>query len=181
MATPPADTPSSAAAGAGPDEPGREHAGIDGTGPAEARHDASEAGEAPYVLDDQVGFLMRVAGQRHAAIFQAHMPYDLTPTQFATLIRLGEVGKGSQNQLGRLTAMDVATTKGVVDRLRAKGLVTLAADAADARRRVIALSAEGRRILPELRRIGTRITSQTLDPLSPRERVTLLRLLRRLG
>ncbi|MEM8664123.1 MAG: MarR family transcriptional regulator [Pseudomonadota bacterium] len=137
--------------------------------------------DAPYVLDDQVGYLMRLASQRHAAIFQAHMPQGLTPTQFAMLMRLGEVGCGSQNQLGRLTAMDVATAKGVVDRLLAKGLVTQAPDETDGRRHVIALSAEGERLLPELKRIGRAITRETLEPLGQRDRTTLLRLLRRLG
>ncbi|GAB5378487.1 MAG: hypothetical protein AcusKO_49490 [Acuticoccus sp.] len=83
------------------------------------------------------------------------------------LIRLGEVGQGSQNQLGRLIAMDgcPGTAKGVVDRLSAKGLITLAPDAADARRRVIlAFRAEGRRILGALRARGTTITEATLAP-----------------
>ncbi|MEO1106150.1 MAG: MarR family transcriptional regulator [Pseudomonadota bacterium] len=137
--------------------------------------------KAPYVLDHQVGYLMRLASQRHAAIFQAHMTHDLTPTQFAMLVRLGEVGRGSQNQLGRLTAMDVATAKGVVDRLLAKGLVTLSQDETDGRRHVIELSPEGERLLPELMRLGAEITRETMEPLTPRDRATLVRLLHRLG
>lgn len=135
---------------------------------------------SPYVLDDQVGYLLRLASQRHAAIFQALMQHGLTPTQFSTLIRLAEIGSGSQNQLGRLTAMDAATIKGVVDRLKAKGLVTLSADATDGRRRMIALSTEGRRILGELEALGHRITEATLEPLAEDEQRTLVRLLRRL-
>lgn len=135
---------------------------------------------SPYVLDEQVGYLMRLASQRHAAIFQTLIGHDLTPTQFAMLIRLGEVGSGSQNHLGRLTAMDVATAKGVVDRLRAKNLVTLSPDANDARRRVIALSPEGERILEALRAHGTKITAETLAPLDAEERDTFVRLLRKL-
>ena len=134
----------------------------------------------PYVLDDQVGYLLRLASQRHAAIFQAMMHHGLTPTQFSTLIRLAEIGSGSQNQLGRLTAMDAATIKGVVDRLKAKGLVTLSADATDGRRRMIALSPEGRRIVGELEALGHQITEATLEPLGADERLTLVRLLRRL-
>lgn len=133
-----------------------------------------------YVLDEQVGYILRLASQRHAAIFQSLMDHDLTATQFAMLIRLGEVGQGSQNQLGRLIAMDVATAKGVVDRLSAKGLITLAPDATDARRRVIRLSAEGRRILDALKACGTAITEETLAPLDPSERRTFLALLRKL-
>ena len=82
----------------------------------------SEASEA-YDLDEQVGYLLRLASQRHAGIFQNIISKDLTPTQFSVLIRLAEKGDLSQNRLGRLAALDTATTKGVVDRLRAKSLI----------------------------------------------------------
>ncbi|MTI02946.1 MarR family winged helix-turn-helix transcriptional regulator, partial [Roseibium sp. RKSG952] len=74
-----------------------------------------------YLLDSQVGYLLRLANQRHASIFQSHTLEGLTPTQFAALVRIAELGKCSQNRLGRLAAMDVATIKGVVDRLKQKG------------------------------------------------------------
>lgn len=35
----------------------------------------------PYVLDDQTGFILRQATQRHAAIFASDIGCDLTPTQ----------------------------------------------------------------------------------------------------
>ena len=80
------------------------------------------------MLDDQVGFLMRVAMQRHTAIFTARMIEGLTQTQFAALAKLCEVGPCSQNHLGRLIYLDAATIKGVVDRLGARGFVTALAD-----------------------------------------------------
>ena len=69
-----------------------------------------------YQLDDQVGYKLRLASQRHLEIFSRHLP-DMTPTQFSILVRLRDVGEVSQNQLGRLVAMDAATTKGVISRL----------------------------------------------------------------
>ncbi len=140
----------------------------------------ADEGAPAYRLDDQVGYLLRLAGQRHVVLFQSLMEHDLTPTQFAMLIRLGEVGSGSQNQLGRMIGMDVATTKGVIDRLKAKGLITLSADPADSRRRVIALSDDGKALLPALRALGRRITDATFADLSAEERATLVALLRRL-
>ena len=86
-----------------------------------------------YVLDDHVGFLLRLAGQRHLAIFAEHMPEQLTATQFAALAKINEIGPCSQNRLGRLTAMDVATIKGVVDRLTARGLTRAEPDPQDGR------------------------------------------------
>src|SRR6266850_4662337 len=82
-----------------------------------------------YVLDEQVGFLLRVAMQRHTAIFMSRMIADLTQTQFAALAKLFTAGPCSQNQLGRLIYLDAATTKGVVDRLGMRGLVTARPDA----------------------------------------------------
>ena len=65
-----------------------------------------------YVLDEQIGYVLRMANQRHAGIFQSLIRRDLTPTQFSVLIRLSEKGELSQNFLGRLVAIDTATTKG---------------------------------------------------------------------
>ena len=93
-----------------------------------------------YLLEEQVGYLMRLAGQRHATIFQSLAPFGLTPTQFSALVKLLEVGECSQNELGRKTAMDVATIKGVVDRLRQRDLVVVRPDPADKRRSLISLS-----------------------------------------
>ncbi|MGY4409921.1 DNA-binding MarR family transcriptional regulator [Bradyrhizobium sp. LB7.1] len=70
-----------------------------------------------YVLDEQVGFILRQVWQRHSAIFSREIGTNITPTQWAALSKLVETGPCSQNQLGRLTAMDVATIKGVIDRL----------------------------------------------------------------
>jgi len=46
------------------------------------------AANSEYRLDDQVGFLLRVAMQRHTAIFMSRMIEGLTQTQFAALAKL---------------------------------------------------------------------------------------------
>ncbi|WP_137699432.1 MarR family winged helix-turn-helix transcriptional regulator [Marimonas lutisalis] len=134
----------------------------------------------PYILDDQVGYLMRLASQRHAAIFQAHTLEGLTAMQFAALVRIGEQGKVSQNRLGRLAAMDVATIKGVVDRLRQKGLTLSEPDAEDKRRMLISLSPEGAALLERMTEVGRKVTEETLQPLRAEERAVFLDLLRKL-
>ena len=130
-----------------------------------------------YVLDEQVGYILRVASQRHAAIFQAHAPFNLTPTQFSALVRLARMGACSQNRLGRLTSMDVATIKGVVDRLKRKELVTLEPDPSDKRRTLIRLTPKAQDMIGALHDAGLRISEETLRPLAPSERATLVRLL----
>src|SRR5215813_10259059 len=96
--------------------------------------------EDRYVLDNQVGFLMRVAMQRHTSIFTSRMIEGLTQTQFAALAKLFEVGPCSQNHLGRLIYLDAATIKGVVDRLLGRGFVTTGHDPQDRRRRAVMLT-----------------------------------------
>ena len=131
----------------------------------------------PYDLDAQVGYLLRLASQRHAAIFQAHAVQGLTPTQFTTLLRISEQGDVSQNHLGRLGAMDVATVKGVVDRLRAKALVQSRPDPRDKRRSIISLTQAGAALIAVLKAAGHVITEETLAPLDPEERALLVALL----
>lgn len=135
----------------------------------------------PYALDAQIGFVLRRAHQRHTALFAARMIGGLTPTQFAALSRLAEGGACSQNELGRQTAMDVATIKGVVDRLRARGLVASHPDALDRRRSAIALTEAGRALIGPAQQAGRAITEATFGELTPAERETLLGLLRRIA
>jgi len=97
-----------------------------------------------YLLEDQVGHLLRRAHQRHTAIFQATIGDDqLTPLQFAALMKLADVDETSQNQLGRLTAMDAATMQGVIKRLIARGLILRRPDPDDRRRLLLTLTEDG--------------------------------------
>lgn len=148
--------------------------------PAVARKDEERPGDG-YRLEEQVGFLLRRATQRHMAIFAGHMGEDVTPTRWAVLAKLYEAGPNSQNRLGRSTAMDAATIKGVVDRLIERRLIETRPDPRDARRRVIALSDAGRRLVERGLEDARKITRETLDPLSPAERTAVLSLLRKLG
>ena len=115
---------------------------------------------AEYKLDEQVGYLLRLASQRHSAIFLENTVEGLTPTQFSTLIRISEKGEVSQNHLGRLAAMDVATIKGVVDRLKTKGLVTSRPDPDDKRRSIIALTPQGIAQIDRLKDIGYKYSTK---------------------
>ncbi|MDX2483183.1 MAG: MarR family transcriptional regulator [Pseudodonghicola sp.] len=133
----------------------------------------------PYHLDSQVGFTMRQANQRHLSIFARHIP-ELTPTQFATIAKLCELGQASQNALGRATAMDAATIKGVVDRLRRRDLVASAPDPNDQRRVFLTPTDAGRALYASVIAAAHAVTSETLSPLEPEEREVFLRLLRKM-
>jgi DNA-binding MarR family transcriptional regulator len=142
--------------------------------------DSASTPDAEYMLDQQVGFLMRQAYQRHAALFSERFGDDLTPMQWAALAKLAEVGECSQNLLGRLTAMDVATIKGVVERLIRRNLIATTPDVGDRRRLVVSLTAEGREMFASKAGIALRISKETLAPLPPEDQATFLSLLQKL-
>jgi DNA-binding MarR family transcriptional regulator len=133
-----------------------------------------------YRLHEQVGFLLRVAMQRHTSIFMGRIPRQLTQTQFAALAQLHDAGPSSQTELGRLICLDAATTKGVVDRLQARGFVAVARDQEDRRRRVITLTPSGRAAAETAIPAARGITAATLAPLSPRDQKSVVALLKKL-
>ncbi|MGO4711357.1 MarR family winged helix-turn-helix transcriptional regulator [Bradyrhizobium sp. 2TAF24] len=134
----------------------------------------------PYVLEDQIGFILRQVSQRHSTLFAEQIGSGLTPTQWAALVKLLEVGPISQNQLGRMTAMDVATIKGVIDRLTARGLTETGSDPEDGRRLLVRLTKAGQLAAEKALPNAIAISDATLSPLSPKDRETLLALLTKL-
>lgn len=133
-----------------------------------------------YTLDHQIGYVLRRVSQRHLALFSEAIP-EVTTTQFAVLARLAELGPQSQNALGRETAMDAATIKGVVDRLARQGLVETTPDPEDRRRLTVSLSATGRTLFAHRVPTALDVSARTLEPLSDDERSQVLALLSRLA
>lgn len=137
------------------------------------------ASNAVYALEDQIGFKLRLANQRHLEIFNRRMP-DITPTQFAVLAKLRNEVKISQNQLGRMVGMDAATTKGVVDRLRKKGFVQSTPSETDMRRLEISLTDAGHEFAAQAVATAHEVSAETVGNLTPREVERLLSLLDKL-
>lgn len=135
-----------------------------------------------YVLEDQVGFLLRKAHQRATLIFNEIMVrFDITPTQFAALAKIDDEGAISQNHLGRLTAMDPSTILGVVGRLQRQGLVHLRSTPGDARLSMIELTLPGQQRVAEMKAAAAEVSKRTLAPLKPADAKTLNELLARIG
>lgn len=137
------------------------------------------ANRKDYRLDDQIGYILRRVTQRHLSIFAAAIP-EVTTTQFAVLARLAEIGPVSQNHLGRATAMDAATIKGVVDRLTKLGYLATSADPADRRRLTVSLTEAGTKLFSTRAATALQISQDTVAPLTPEEAGTLQALLSRL-
>jgi len=135
---------------------------------------------AGYKLVEQIGHIMRRASQRHSTIFAGEMLSHLTPTRFAAMVILFQQKTLSQNELGRHTAMDAATIKGVVDRLKGRGLVSITSDPGDARRNLIELTEKGTDLITQAIPLGVEITAKTLEPLTAKEQKRLLELLNKI-
>jgi MarR family transcriptional regulator, lower aerobic nicotinate degradation pathway regulator len=142
--------------------------------------DRSGSGKDDYVLDEQIGFILRQVTQRHTGIFVQRIGDGLTPMQWAVLAKLLEIGQTSQSALGRTVFMDAATVKGTVDRLEARGLVAREADADDRRKLLVDLTAAGREIAQRNLAAAHAITQETLKPLNEAETHLLRSLLERL-
>ena len=143
---------------------------------------AADKDSRGYVLEEQVGHLLRRAHQRHTAIFQEHIgDAQLTPLQLAALIKLRDVGEVSQNLLGRLTAMDAATMQGVIKRLAARGLIERRPDPDDRRRLILTLGVDGLALVDFLIERGADITARTLEPLTAAEQREFLVLLAKIA
>lgn len=142
---------------------------------------ASPPKDTTSALDDHLPHLLRRAHQRACAAFQQVLAgKQLTPSQFFAMVRLNEIGRLSQNHLGRLAAMDPATIQGVVRRLLDRGLIMQVSDTHDRRRKVLSLTREGTALTNRLLKASESVTDGILAPLAVREQELLIELLKRI-
>src|SRR4051812_38765850 len=131
-----------------------------------------------FELTDAPGHLLRRAQQLHAAVFaEVVSEPDLTTPQFAVLTALRNQPETDQVRLSQKLAIDRSTIADVANRLEERGLIKRKRDTKDARRNLLSLTAAGRalhdRTAPEVVEVGRNL----LEPLSERDRKTLMRLL----
>jgi MarR family transcriptional regulator, lower aerobic nicotinate degradation pathway regulator len=130
--------------------------------------------EERYDFHAQVGYLLRRVFQRHTAIFQ-RMSIDpqLTAIQFVVLCVIAENSPCFLTTISRSAALDPATTRGVVERLSTRSLITITPDKVDRRRVATELKEKGRRLIEEMIPCSLRITEATMSALNAAERVAL--------
>jgi len=125
-------------------------------------------------LARQVGFLIRKFYQKNQAVWQ-EMCVDpqMTSPQHAVLTMLNAKGTSSLTSIGRSAAMDHATTRGVVERLSARGMVSIERDTEDRRRLLVKLEEPGLKYLRDMEPVMPQIAEATIHPLNPAEQVAL--------
>ncbi|MGO4332463.1 MarR family winged helix-turn-helix transcriptional regulator [Cupriavidus sp. 2TAF22] len=137
---------------------------------------------APYDFTEQVGHLLRRAYQRHVAIFQQTIAdSQLTAAQFVVMCAVNDRGSCSLSEIVRATAIDQATVRGIIERLKARALVAVSHDANDRRKVVVTVTPGGLALIEETVPFAHRISEQTFGDLNPAERVAILYLLRKMS
>ncbi|SDC20859.1 MarR family winged helix-turn-helix transcriptional regulator [Acinetobacter boissieri] len=135
-----------------------------------------------YIIDQQVGYLLRKAYQRHLAIFQQNIGYSqLTSVQFTVLYTVNFLEGCSQKELVEKTAIDQATIRGIVDRLIKRELLIQSQDVIDKRKVKIHITSLGVELLEGATDQARLISEKTLDILNPAEQLALIHVLKKLS
>lgn len=141
----------------------------------------SSRDESKYDFTKQIGFLLRRAYQRHTAIFQQTVPESrLTAAQFVVLLTVRDRGPCEIPPIVEQTAIDEASLRGIVERLKWRKLLTAEHVPGDARKMVVSLTPEGAEMLVQTVPFAHEITELTYGDLNPQERATLVALLHKM-
>lgn len=136
----------------------------------------------PRRVSRQPTWLLSRANARAQQILQdAFRREGVRGYHFRLLAALDELGPASQADLGRRTGIDRSDVVATVNDLVASGRVDRTRDADDRRRNAIAITTRGLETLRELDAVLADVQDVVLEPLTDRERSSLVRLLRKLG
>ena len=125
-------------------------------------------------LTRHTGFLIRKFYQKNQAIWQQLCKdAQMTSVQYAVLTVLQHSGPSSLTEIGRQAAMDPATTRGVVERLRLRGMISLDSDSKDRRKVIVKILSPGSSFLRTMDPVMPQVTDATLQPLNAAERLAL--------
>jgi DNA-binding MarR family transcriptional regulator len=142
----------------------------------------STASAPEYKFYEQVGYLLRRAYQRHAAIFKEMVAHtQLTAGQFVVLCTVRDHDSCEVPDIVAATAIDEPSVRGIIERLKWRELLNVTHEPGDARNMLIRLTPAGRTIVETVTPIAEQITELTFADLDADERRTLVALLRRVG
>ncbi|MDP9155670.1 MAG: MarR family winged helix-turn-helix transcriptional regulator [Pseudomonadota bacterium] len=144
--------------------------------------DTSQPPSPQYEVSEQIGHLLRKAYQRHLFIFGRSIDDpQLTAVQSAVLSASRKLGPSSMSDLGKATAIDAATVRGIIERLRARDLIELRTNRDDRRKVIVQLTQAGEELVEGVTPVARRISELTMSDLNDAERVAVLYLLRKLS
>jgi MarR family transcriptional regulator, lower aerobic nicotinate degradation pathway regulator len=139
------------------------------------------AGVTPARLRQLPTWLLSQANVRsHRLVVEALGGSDSRGYHFRILAALDDLGPCSQADLGRAAGLDRSDVAVTVDDLERRRAIRRGVDPADRRRKRVAMTPVGQRLLLELDEVLRSVQDRLLEPLSPAERATFVALLERL-
>lgn len=147
----------------------------------DATRHAPERGLSDWPLAERPGYLIRRLQQIHVALFaEACAPFDVTPVQYSLMSALARRGLADQTSLAADVALDRTTATGALKRLEARGFVERTVSASDRRAQACRLTPAGLETLRRMEPAAREAHRETVAPLDPAERDTLVGLMARL-
>jgi DNA-binding MarR family transcriptional regulator len=135
------------------------------------------------VVDNAIGFwIHRVYQATRNEMYRAfrEQGYDVTPEQWAVLIRLWERDGCSQIELSDATFRDQPTMSRIITGMEQRGWLERRADPGDARTRKIYLTRAGRDLKPKLVPVAERLVGQLVAGIDERSLRTTRAALRKM-
>jgi DNA-binding MarR family transcriptional regulator len=128
-----------------------------------------------HVRDHCMCLTVQRAARALARLFDERLrPHDLTNGQFSLLMSLNRPKAPNLSSVASLLAMDRTTLTAALKPLERRGLVTITADPADKRGRLLALTREGLRLLSDVVPIWKSTHAELEQVLTPGEQSRLL-------
>lgn len=157
------------------------HERLQESGRAEDGGAGIEAVALPWPLPERPGFLMRRLHQIHVSLFSERCgAFGVTPLQYSLLSLLADRNEADQTTLANAVALDRTTTTGALKRLAARGFVERSPALNDRRAQNCRPTPAGRALLCRMEDAARQAHDATLEPLSPEERATLIRLMKKI-
>lgn len=131
--------------------------------------------------DSSLMHLVRRAGQRSTACWNQCVDTGLSAVQYAVLVVLAEEGSCDQQTLGGRAGFDKATGTYVIDQMSKNGLISVATDPANRRRKLVSMTAEGQAMMARMIEQAKRAEKLIAAELDAQDVSDLKRLLSKLG
>jgi DNA-binding MarR family transcriptional regulator len=155
---------------------------------AVAYRDIGKENDRAVVVDPQrpetlrltgvAGHLVRRSEQLHDQLWARLVGPSITPAQYGLLTALGWWPGIDQKEAGDLASLDKASAAAIVERLSRRGLVSIARDARDRRRKLLDLTGGGATVVRDAAPAVREVQRVLLSALQPDEADRFVRNLR---
>ena len=133
------------------------------------------------LLPGLIGYQLRLAQLAVFGDFAAELKeYDISPGRFGVLVLISANPGMTQSLLAAATQLDRSTMVAVIDQLEKRGLVERRDSPTDRRSNALVLTAEGEKLLKQLKRRVKHHEARIAAAMTPAETETLVALLTRI-